>query len=62
MNPPGWRPLAAFGQTPPAPSPAEAIVTLDLPSIGKLLVAGIFTGAAFAIGSGLVSRYVFKKH
>ena len=62
-------PYIRFGQAiqeTPAP-PAQEPLTLS--NLGKalgqitptLLVVGIATGAAFAIGSGLVSRYVFKE-
>lgn len=59
---------AAPGPAPPAPTPAQ-MVTQDqdtfLAALKKvtptLLVVGIATGAAFAIGGGIVSHFVFAK-
>jgi hypothetical protein len=58
-------PLDAATDTAP---PAESFSMADLSKAfthaitPTLLVVGIATGAAFAIGSGLVSKYLFKDH
>lgn len=67
--------MAPFEPTPPAPAPTPAPTPpapKDDSLLGNifgdalrqvtptLLLVGIATGAAFAIGSGLVSRYVFS--
>lgn len=66
----------AFGAMVPAPPPAPGPAPLDDPAetftladLGKaikhitptLLLVGIATGAAFAIGSGLVSHFLFDR-
>lgn len=63
-----YPPLARIGQGSHAPITEAANgapdVTKDtvgfLATIPQLLAVGIVAGAAFALGNGLVSRYVFK--
>jgi len=58
---------AMFGQEAPAPAPPAETQTNEETLLGALrkitptlLVVGVATGAAFAIGGGLVSRLVFR--
>ena len=74
MNVPQWRPFVYVGQSVPRPlvtaneAAREEVVSFDLAGIREalarvtptLLIVGIATGAAFAIGSGLVSRLIFR--
>jgi hypothetical protein len=46
------------GTVDPADPPSTTVLVASLPSI---LLAGILTGAAIAIGNGLVDRYVFHR-
>lgn len=62
------RPLARLSLTAPAADAQDTSsgFTIEDAKAGlkavtpTLLIVGIFTGAAFAIGSGLVSRYLFS--
>lgn len=65
------QPLVAVGQNAasadPTQQPADPNAPLDWSAVDALkritptlLIVGIATGAAFAIGSGLVSRYLFR--
>ena len=59
-------PPFVIGQADPAPTPAQQQETFTIDNLAKairqvtpsLLVVGIATGASFAIGSYLVSRYI----
>ena len=60
---------APSAQQPPLQAQATAEESFSMADLSKafthaitptLIVVGIATGAAFAIGSGLVSRYLFK--
>jgi hypothetical protein len=65
----GQHPPAAAPTTPPDAQPQPEVTVFSTEGLGKaikqvtptLLVVGIATGAAFAIGGALVNRYLFKE-
>lgn len=58
--------IVAFGQDPPPPAPTgENFSFADFGAAVRkitpaMVVVGVATGAAFAIGSGLVARFLFR--
>lgn len=65
---PPLRPLLIqerVGQGIGAPGPGEVVVQDDpvgfFRGVPSILLAGIVAGAAFAIGSGIANRYIWKK-